>query len=123
MAVRNSASLPLTHAAELAHVARLHVRIGVYARTPGETLALPLSRARYPLADEADGLARSGIAEIAVANGGHLDVQIDAVEERSRDLGQVALHEGRGQVQARCGSPWWPHGQGFIAAASMNRAG
>ncbi len=35
-------------------------------------------------------------AQLLILNGGHLDMDIDAVEERAGDLGDVALDHGRG---------------------------
>ena len=54
----------------------------------------------------------------------HRDPQVDAVAQRPGDpAARIARRRSVGQRQARCSLPNQPHGQGFIAAISVNRAG
>ena len=50
-------------------------------------------------------------------------MDVDAVEQRAGNLGDVALDLGGVHLQSRVASLKWPHGQGFIAATSMKLDG
>ena len=76
--------------------------------------------------------SRNVAARLAVGRGGellggdrrHLDLQVDAVEQRPADAALVARDRvGRAAAGLAPRLPSWPHGQGFIAATSWKRAG
>jgi hypothetical protein len=50
---------------------------------------------RHALADLGRRFSRAGSAQLFVGHGRHLDVDIDAVEQRPADLAQVALDDPR----------------------------
>ena len=58
-------------------------------------------------------------------NARHLDVQVDAIEQRARDAapGSGCDQRRRAAALIAVGSPSQPHGHGFIAATSWKRAG
>ena len=62
--------------------------------------------------------------ELAVRQRRHVDVQVDAIEQRPRQprRGRRSMAAAE-QMQVRTALPRWPHGQGFIAAISMKSAG
>ena len=61
-----------------------------------EAVVLELAGGEDAGADLGGAFGGGGAAELLVLHGGDLDVDVDAVEERARDLGDVALDHGRG---------------------------
>ena len=53
----------------------------------------------------------------------HCERQVEAIEQRARQLLAVAMHPLRCAGALRAGSPRAPHGQRFIVATSWKRAG
>lgn len=85
----------LVHDAELADVAGLHLAVGVQA-VGFQSRALQLSSGLDPGADGGGGFAVDRVGEILVRHAGHLDMQVDAVEQRTGEAGAVALQHRRG---------------------------
>jgi hypothetical protein len=56
--------------------------------------------------------------EVGGGDGRHFDLEIDTVEQRSRDAGLIALGATAAWRQAKPGSPARPQRQGFMAATS-----
>ncbi len=83
------------HEAEVADVARRHVRVGVHARPTHEPPALHHPRPVHALAHRFAGLAPTLVGERPVLHGGDLEVNVDAVEQRPRDAREIALHADR----------------------------
>ena len=91
------------HAAVLADEPRRHLRVreDAVARKP---FALPLSRTQHPRANLGRplGLGRRRARKLLELHGRHVDVDVDAVEERPRDAPDVALYlRGRAAALAR----------------------
>ena len=66
----------------------------------------------------------SRVRELAVGQRRHVDVQVDAIEQRPRQprRGRPSRPAAE-QMQVRTVLPRWPHGQGLSAATSMKSAG
>src|SRR5437868_1615571 len=62
---------------------------------PGKTLKLALPRADYsiPNGRRAFRIRRSVSRKFAKLNGGHIDVNIDAVQQRTRDAADITLNQ------------------------------
>src|SRR5690606_13434284 len=83
-----------------AQLAGTHGRVHVNA-APFEAVELPVAGSADAIADECGGLATSIVAQLLTGEGGYLDVDVDAVEERTRDAREVALHlRGRAHAAA-----------------------
>ncbi len=61
--------------------------------------------------------------KICGADRRHIDVEIDAIEQRSGDLALIVGAAAWRAAAAWLGSIRWPQRQGFIAATSWKRAG
>jgi len=72
-------------------IARGHVGVGVETRPLPEALALADSGQLHPLPDRDARLRRVGSDEVTVIYRRDLEVDVDAVEQRTRDAGPVAL--------------------------------
>src|SRR5229473_8589194 len=83
------------YATERADVARRHVRVGVHAGAVGKPVALRGSRPVHPLPHGLARLAAALVRQRAVLHGGHLEVDVDAVEQGPRNAGEVTLHTER----------------------------
>lgn len=68
-----------------------HVRVGKEPAAPGESLELDLPRAVHAFADRCARLAARLAGEIAIRHGGHLEVDVDPVEQGAGHAGQVTL--------------------------------
>src|SRR5207253_7707759 len=75
--------------AELAHVARGHLSIALNARPP-EPLPLDLPRRFDALADDGGCLADRRRPDLLRCQRRHLDLQVDSIEQRTGDLGEVS---------------------------------
>ena len=94
-------------------------------RAVGDALAIEraLARDRDALRDDRARLAVGAAGELCGGDGGHLDLQVDAIEQRAADPALVAKHGVGVQRHASAALPSWPQGHGFIAATSWNAAG
>jgi hypothetical protein len=85
--------------AEGANLAGAHLCVGIdLFFCAGEPLALQLACIKDASADAGRAFAGSSSAQLAVLDSGDFDVDVDAVQERSGDFGDVALDERRGAV-------------------------
>src|SRR5215831_17404698 len=75
--------------AEAAHLASAHPSVHACSGA-GQARALSLTCRLDPRADDRRGFASSP-REIGIGHGGHLEVEIDPVEERAREPGEVLL--------------------------------
>jgi len=75
--------------AEAAHLASAHPSVHACSGA-GQARALSLTCRLDPSADDRRGLASSP-REIGIGHGGHLEVEIDPVEERTGEPGEVLL--------------------------------
>jgi hypothetical protein len=66
---------------------------------------LPLEGCLHPSLDHRAGLAGCLVGEIVLGQGRHLDLQIDAVEQRPGDFAAVARHNVRCAAAFRAGVP------------------
>jgi hypothetical protein len=107
-----------------ADLPRGHLCIGInfIAGLP-EAHPLQFPRRDYPSANLRRALGCFPTAQLLVLHGGDLNMNFDAVKQRPGDLGHVPLDHGRVHMHSRDLSLKNPHGQGFMAAASMKRAG
>ena len=91
---------PLGVGAELAvgaDLTRGHLRIRVdLLAILAEAFALALARGENSFADLGGAFGGGAPAQFLVLNGGNLNVNVDAVEQRAGDLGDVALDHRRG---------------------------
>src|SRR2546430_2350707 len=85
----------LRHAAERPDVACRHVRVRIDPGPAGESLPLHHTRAIHPLPHRRARLAPALIRERAVLHRRHLEVDVDPVEQRTRDAGEIALDAER----------------------------
>jgi len=69
-----------------------HEGIGVYT-VAGVAIQLPLSCGDDALPDGRRGLGRLRRAQVLIPHGGHLDVEVDSIQDGSRDVAPVALHQ------------------------------
>jgi len=91
----------------------------------GTALAIlrSLARHRDALADDSARVAIGGAGELVRRDRGHVDLEVDAIEERAADPRLVAQHRvgraaaGSGRVAS------WPQGHGFMAATNWKSAG
>src|ERR1700691_5857010 len=80
--------------AMLAQLARAHLRVAEKRRL-AEALDLQAARAVDPRADRRRALALVAIGQLLVAHRRHLDMDIDSIEQRSRNPRAVALDNHR----------------------------
>ena len=94
------------------HHPRAHLRVAVDLRRLGKTLGLHPAALDHPRPDGSGGFAIGPFIQLIEGDGGDFDVQVDAVEQRAGDFGEVALDVGRcayafavgiGEVAARAG--------------------
>jgi len=88
----------------LAQFLGTHVGVGQECGA-GEARRLDLARTGHPLLDGRRGLTRPAIRELLVGDARHLEMDVDAVQQRSADPLLVATFTPAAQVQARRGSP------------------
>ena len=70
-----------------ANLAGSHLRVGVdFFFGLGESLALELARGEHAGANVGRAFAGGSSAQFAVLDGGNLDVDVDAIEQRAGDL-------------------------------------
>ena len=82
------------------------------------------TRGRDPGGDDGRALRVRPANERHRRDARHRDPQVDPVAERAGDASLVALrHAASGRRSGRSDVPAKPHGHGFIAATSWNRAG
>ena len=81
--------------AVLAKLAVTHLGITVDLLTL-VTPKLALASRHYALANPVGGLSAGILAQLAILHSRHVDVDVDPVEQRSGDLGHIALDDGRG---------------------------
>ena len=77
--------------AETADVAGLHLRVAVQAEFR-QPLSLNGAGRLHPGTDRRRGFALGGIGEIAMGDPGHLDLQVDAVEQRAGEAVPITLN-------------------------------
>src|SRR6202020_968194 len=81
-----------------------------------EALALPLACRHYAIANLRGALSGSIAAQLLILHRGDLDMNVDAIEQRPGDFGDIALNHGR-RAHALAGlvvevSAWtWVHGR------------
>jgi len=75
-----------------AHVGGRHHGVGVDAVAIAESTQLPCAGIGDAGADARGGIGGGGAEELAVGEGGHLDVEVDAVEQRTGDPAAIALN-------------------------------
>jgi len=85
----------LVDGAEAADVPRLHLGIGVQAEG-AQAAELEFAGAVDAVADRPACFSVARIGELLVADAGDLDVQVDAVEQRSGEARALALDHRRG---------------------------
>src|SRR3989475_8029709 len=85
----------LRPAAERPDVARRHVRVRIDPGPAGESLPLHHPRAIHPLPHRLARLAPALVRERAILHRWDLQVDVDAVEQRTRDAGEIALDPDR----------------------------
>jgi hypothetical protein len=93
---QSSLHQPLARAIELAmpaHFGRPHVGVGQQARVR-EALGLAHARGGHPLAHRAGWLTLPFGRQLVVVHARHVDMDIDAVEQRPRDALLVARDDG-----------------------------
>src|SRR3989442_1025991 len=83
------------YATERADVARGHVRVGIDAQPVREPLPLRRARPVHPLPHGLARLAAALVRQRAVLHGGHLEMDVDAVEQGPRNAGEGTLHTER----------------------------
>src|SRR4051794_25235141 len=76
-------------------LARAHPGVAVYFYIGVKTTALFFPRALDPLANGAGILFGPCARDVAIFDGGHFDVKIDAIEERPGDTLAVTMNLGR----------------------------
>ena len=77
---------------------------------PGKTHTLPNPRGIDPGADDRGGFSTGGAGEIGIRHWRDIDMNVDAIQQRTRDTTMVTLDLLAEQTQARCGSVRKPHG-------------
>ena len=75
-------------------IARAHLRVAE-ERHPREARELRLARTIDALANRDRRLPRDAIGQVLVLHRGHLDVDVDAIEQRARDARAIALNRDR----------------------------
>src|SRR6185295_17167704 len=83
---------------------------------------LDLARPRDPEGDGRRGLARAA-AQLPQGDRRHLDVEVDAIEERSRDPRAIALDHGRRTAAEAAGVSEMPAGAGVERADETEAGG
>ncbi len=81
--------------AEFFEMPRGHVGIAMHVGDSGEAVALDLPGAHDALTDFGRRFAIAGAGEFTDANGGDVDVQVDAIEQRAADSRQILLDHRR----------------------------
>ena len=78
-------------------LARTHLRVGVQPAA-GEAASLPGSRARHHARRAPPPTARlARVGQLAVVDLRHLDLQVEAIEQRPGDAPAIAPHRARGR--------------------------
>src|SRR6266480_4807870 len=72
-------------------VTRRHARVAVYFRGIAETLLLNMTPANNALADGGRAFLSAFAGDVAIFDCGHFNVQIDSVEQRTRDALAISL--------------------------------
>ena len=78
-----------------AHLTRRHVGIGVHPGNPGEARPLGGTGTLHPFRNRLARLGRLRSREVAIGNGRHLQVDVDAIEQWPRHPGAIALDRVR----------------------------
>src|SRR5690625_2766617 len=81
-----------TERAVLTNHARAHLRVAVNTGCAFESAPLHVPRLHHPDADIRRGLTVAAPVKLFERNGRDLDVQVDAVHQRTADLREVTLH-------------------------------
>ena len=89
----------------------------------GQPLALDGARRGHPRGDIGRAFGGRRQSEIGGLDRGHVDAEIDAVEQRARQLALIVERRSAGRGRRRGSALRWPQRQGFIAATSWKRAG
>src|SRR5258708_34619433 len=74
-----------------AKIARAHLRVAEKFH-PGKALELNFARTIHPLANRRRRFAGDSIGQVLELNRGHLDMDIDSIEQRARDSRAIALN-------------------------------
>ena len=74
---------------------RHHSGVAGYSLVIVETLSLPLARSHDAVADRGRAFLRALTGNVSIFDGRHFDVQIDAIEQRSRDSLTITLYLNR----------------------------
>ena len=85
----------LTQDTKCPDLPRPHIGIAGHAQRC-QPCTLAVARGFHPGADGGGGFAQRGIGEFVVFHAGHLDVQVNAVQERTGDALAVALDHAHG---------------------------
>src|SRR6267378_821551 len=72
-------------------IACAHLRVAEKSH-PGKTLKLKLARMVDALANRSGRFARDPIGQVLVLHCGHFDMDVDSIEQRTRDSRAVALN-------------------------------
>jgi hypothetical protein len=75
-----------------------HLRVGVRSFIGVVALRLPVTRVDHPLAHCRGIFRRGGRPQLLILYGGNLDVNVDPVEQRAGNLGDVTLNHRRSTV-------------------------
>ena len=67
----------------------------MHARHPTKTLRLHLPRPNHPLADRGARLRRPHLRNLPDSHRRHLDLQVDAVQQRARNTSHITVHRTR----------------------------
>src|SRR5687768_783757 len=92
------AQQPFAHgidAAVLTQLARFHLAVVATGASGPEAVHLPLAGRKYTLAQHGAALAAALVGQSCGRERGHLDVQVDAIEQWPRHTADVALDLGR----------------------------
>ena len=85
----------LIQRAELAQHSGVHHGVRMHARHLTETLRLDLPRPNHPLADRGARLRRPHLRNLPDSHRRHLDLQVDAVQQRARNTSHITVHRTR----------------------------
>src|SRR4029453_7956145 len=79
----------------LLEVARGHACVAIYLSVAAKPLLLALTRAHDPLTNRGRRLFSALAGDVAILNSGHVNVQIDAIQQRAGDALAITLHLSR----------------------------
>jgi hypothetical protein len=92
-----------------------HASVGfVFVFRPGKAPGLAFPCRKHAFANRRRSLGGDIAGKIAELDGGRFDVNIDAVQKRTRDFCAVAFDLRGGASALLFGLPKWPQGYGYI---------